>query len=253
MRLWFETLIAPLGWIVAALVLLVVMAWWTRFPRRTLAVSATVVVVLIYLACTPLVANAFLAPLQAQARRDAARCGPPPAGTVFIVLAGGVDGEPDSARDVTELQLASLRRTIAATRIALRVPRATLLMSGGEGGRWREANLMDTLAQRLGFPAARILRDRDARTTFQSALDTARMLAGNPAPRYLVTSAYHMPRAYRSFVHSGQRVCALPVDFSKLPRHAVELLTPQTSALARLTLALHEYLGMLFYRWVKFQ
>ncbi|MBU6405248.1 MAG: YdcF family protein [Proteobacteria bacterium] len=253
MRIWFESMIAPLGLLCCALALLVLLAWWTRIGRRPLAIATTLVALLAWFATTPLASSLLLGPLQAQARRDAARCGPPPPGSVFIVLAGGVDGVPESGQDIAMLQLASMRRVIGATDAALATPDATLLMSGGSGGRWREADLMAALAQHLGFPRARILRDRDARTTFQSAVDVQHMLAGNPAPRYLVTSAEHMPRAYTSFVHTGQRVCALPVDFHGLPRSRLTALTPQAYALNHTTNALHEYLGLLYYHLVKFQ
>lgn len=253
MRIWFESMVAPLGLLCCALALLVVMAWWLRIGRRALAIATTLVAVLAWFSTTPLASELLLRPLQAQARRDAARCGPPPRGSIFIVLAGGVDGVPTSAQDIAMLQLASMRRVLGATDAALRVPDATLLMSGGAGGRWREADLMTALAQDLGFPAARILRDRDARTTFQSAVDVKRMLAGNPAPRYLVTSADHMPRAYMAFVHTGQSVCALPVDFHGQPRGPFAALTPHLYALTHTTHALHEYLGIVFYRLVKFE
>lgn len=253
MRIWFESMIAPLGLMAGALFLLVVLVWWARIGRRTLAITTTVVAVLAWFATTPLASDILLGPLQAQAHRDAHRCGAPPPGSIFIVLAGGVDGVPESAQDIAMLQLASMRRVIGATDAAMQVPGSRLLMSGGAGGRWREADLMATLAQHLGFPASRILRDRDARTTFQSAQDVGRMLAANPAPRYLVTSADHMPRAYMAFTHTGQQVCALPVDFHALPRGTLTALTPQVYALTHTTNALHEYLGILFYRLVKFE
>lgn len=253
MRVWLESLLAPLGLICAALFLLLLLTLWQRIGRRALAWIATLVILGSYLATTPLAADLLLSPLQAQARRDGRLCGPPPAGSIFIVLAGGVDGVPDSAQDVAMLQLASMRRVIGATDAALPVPDSILLMSGGAGGRWREADLMATLAQHLGFPATRILRDRDAHTTYQSAHDVLHMLQGNPAPRYLVTSADHMPRAYLAFRHSGQQVCALPVDFHALPRGTLSALTPQIYALVQSTHALHEYLGLLYYRLIKFQ
>ena len=253
-KFWLETVLSPIalcGWMLTAL--LVVTFWKCR--SRLMRGMALGVWALFFCATLPLTADPLLGSLEHWARRDQT-CGAPPPGSIFIVLAGGVHGEPDSRTDFTALMSSGIRRQLAATRIALQTPDSRMLISGGGGGggRWREADVMGALAEQLGFPRERIQLDRHSRTTYQSAIDTARLLAGDTThPRYLLTSAYHMPRAYMAFRDSGQAVCALPVDFQHFRRRPFAPFTPQLDALARMNLALHEYIGIAFYRWVKFE
>jgi len=252
LKTWIEIVASPVSLMAWGLLVLTALTFWTS--RHLLLRGAVLGLTLLYfLLSMPLTANLALGELEHVARQDQ-RCGPPPAGSIFIVLAGGIEGRPAQATDFADLKLQSMRRLMSATLIALHTPDSRLLLSGGAGGRWREADLMGALAEQMGFPAARIQLDRASRTTYQSAQNVAKMLADDPkTPRYLVTSAEHMPRAYMAFRQSGQEVCALPVDFNAIDQPPYEMLTPQISALAKMTRALHEYIGILFYRWVKFQ
>ncbi len=196
----------------------------------------------------PVTADWALGHLEGIARRQARHCGAPPPGSLFIVLAGGVQDSGPAAGSVISLSAASLRRTLGAERIARGVPRSMLLFSGGHGGRTTEADLMRELALRLGFPAARIETDSASLTTFESARNLARRFAGAAhAPLYLVTSADHMPRAYMAFRLSGLKVCALPVDFEAARSAPLRAWVPSQQGFDIMARALHEYLGIPYY------
>ncbi len=221
---------------------------------RLLRLSSAAVLGLWWLGATPLVASWALGALERSASAEASACAPPAAHAWFIVLAGGLRAQPRSAQDVGALSAASLRRTIAAARLAREVPDSRMLISGGMGRRWKEADLMGTLAQRLGVAQDRIELERRSHDTLQNAREVARMLRGTPPhPLYLVTSAYHMPRAWMSFRYSGLQVCALPVDFESIPKVSPEDLVPDAAGLRMMSYALHEYLGIVYYRLVKFR
>ena len=223
-------------------------------PGRLLRRTSVGVLCLWWLGATPLTASWALAALERSATAEAAACAPPASDARFIVLAGGLRAQPGSAQDVGALSDASLRRTIAAARLAHEVPDSRLLISGGVGWQWKEADLMGTLAQRLGVARDRIELERRAQDTLQNAREVARMLRGMPPrPLYLVTSAYHMPRAWMSFRHSGLQVCAVPVDFESIAKVSPEDLVPDAAGLRSMSLALHEYLGIVYYRLVKFR
>ena len=246
-----DELVSPLwllGWVLAAW-----LAASLLLPApRALRAGALGVFACAWLLCTPVTANLALHLLERRASREALACGPPPAGALFIVLTGGLRDTPHGPDDINALSEASLRRTIAAAALARDDPGSRLLLSGGMGARWREADLMAALAKRLGVAPAHIELDRDSRTTLQSARNVARMLRhAPPGPRYLVTSAYHMPRAYMAFTRSGLRVCALPVDFEADENFTVSSWLPDLPALRMMSMAAHEFLGTLYYRWVK--
>ncbi len=202
-------------------------------------------------ASLPYTANLALGHLEQRARALQARCGKPPRGSVFIVLAGGIRDSESPVPHVVQLSADSLRRLIGAEHLAVQVPDSMLVLSGGAGTHWKEADLMRELALRLGFPASRILTDRDSHTTLESAYTLRRLLqAGHVSgPLYLVTSAYHMPRAMLSFRISGVKVCALPVDFQAVRESPWEMLMPSLDAMHKTALVVHEYLGDLYYRW----
>lgn len=246
-----ESLLTPLAAAAVASLLLAAWVCW-RSPSPWLRAAACANALLLYLPSTPLFANWVLGMLEHRALA-LRRCGPPPKGSLVIVLAGGVHGHPAAPDDYQDLSESSLRRVIAASRLALRTPDSTLILSGGAGGRWREADLMAALARRLGMPEARIEEDRRSLTTYESAMDLRHMLSGNTHPRYLVTSAFHMPRAWMSFHRSGQTVCAWPVDFRAYPLTPLQMLTPQITALEKSGLALHEWAGMIVYSWFDFR
>lgn len=252
LRLWLESLLSPVALIAWCLLGLLVLALRTPGTRR-LRVAIAALCALYLAASLPLTADALFDSLQNRARRDA-RCGPPPPGSVIIVLAGGILRQPADPTDFNALRAQSLRRLIAAVALARATPGSVLLISGGTGARYREADVMGALAQQMGIPAARIVLDRTSRTTDASAVDTRRLPAGHlQAPRYLVTSAYHVPRADMAFRNRGQTVCAWPVDFQNIALPLFDRLTPQIAALENMSMALHEYLGMVFYDLVKYR
>lgn len=252
MKLTLELLLSPVGLTACGLILLTLLVtWWPqRLAVRWLVYATTL---LLIVASMPLTANMALGALEDKAR-DEKICPPPPDASLFVVLAGGVNGNPTQNSDYSALQPASLRRLLSAVQLAQQVPDSTLLISGGWGRSVREANLMGALAQQLGFPAGRIELDTRSRTTFQTAQNIkARLSQVPPARRYLITSADHMPRAMMAFAHEDIAICAWPVDYEALPLQPLDMLTPQISALEKSTRVVHELLGMLYYRLVKFQ
>ncbi len=64
---------------------------------------------------------------------------------------------------------------------------------------------------------------------------------------FLVSSAYHMPRAMMIFTHEGLHPIPVPTNFIRQPRHFWRLF-PSITNLLYTQKALHEYLGIL---WLK--
>ena len=252
LRLWLESLLAPVALIAWCLILLTVMAW--RMPMPKLMRAGATGVLLVYLALAmPLTVDPVFSALQNWARHDA-RCGPPPPGSVIIVLAGGFEHPPDRLTDFNALQGDGLRRTLAAVALAQRTPGSVLLLTGGGNTRLSEAAVMGAFAEALGITANRIELEQRSHTTYESAINTRAMPAQDlSAARYLVTSAYHMPRSYRAFRDAGQKVCAWPAGFLSTHAPLLDRLVPQLGGLEKSTLLLHEYLGMMFYSLVKFR
>ncbi|MDD4886431.1 MAG: YdcF family protein [Thiomonas sp.] len=252
MKLTLELLLSPVGLTACGLILLTLLVSWR--PHRLAVRVLTYVSTLVFItASMPLTANIALGALEQKARQEKT-CPPPPPGSLFVVLAGGINGNPASDADVSALKAASLRRLLSAVQLAQKTPDSTLLISGGWGRSVREANLMGALAEQMGFPASRIELDTTSRTTFQTAQNIRERVQQTPQERrYLITSADHLPRAMMAFHHERIAICAWPVDYEALPLQPLDMLTPQISALEKSTRVVHELLGMLYYHLVKFQ
>ena len=246
LRLWFEDLVAPVSLLAWGLLLLNAMVWRQRSPAWTRFVAA-LLVALDLLASLPLFVRPAMALMQQAAKRESP-CGPPPPGSVIIVLTGGMVRQPSTVDDFGALGSDSLRRILGAAGLATRTPESVLVISGSGGTRYPEAEIMGRLAQAMGVASSRIELELHSHTTMDNARNTRDMPAGDSAaPRYLVTSGYHMPRAYRAFRDAGQRVCAWPVGFYDTRIWFPDAITPQVGALAESSLLVHEWLGMAYY------
>lgn len=110
-----------------------------------------------------------------------------------------------------------------------------------------EAESMGRFARESGWPTERIIIENQARSTRENARFVAAILqAKGIKDFYLVTSAYHLPRSMQSFEKQGLQPTAYPVDFQILEGRGA---TMGFSNIRLFRLALHEYIGMVFY-WI---
>lgn len=85
-----------------------------------------------------------------------------------------------------------------------------VVLSGGPGGAAVAAAMRDFLVA-SGVPSEAILVETESASTRENALRTAELLRGEPGRSVLLTSDFHMYRAYRCFRRAGLDVVAVPV------------------------------------------
>lgn len=271
------SLVMPLQFSLALIVLGIVLLWLNR--RRRLALGLVIAgTVLLLVFSNTFVGYHAVRHLEARyppLRMDLAektagfnsQLGPEP---LIVVLSGGASD--DRELPVTDrLTSSSALRVVAAVQIYRRIrsslarapnpgelasrekqsaaatPR--ILMSGGPTlNRMAEAVPMERLAESLGIPATAILMETHSDDTASEARDVL-PLAGHK-PFILVTSAYHMPRAMALFQHLGMRPIAAPCDYEgRWNTKAFFLdLIPAANALLQCETAWHEQLGMIWER-----
>lgn len=115
----------------------------------------------------------------------------------------------------------------------------------------READVVKDLLERAGIQTGQIVFERASQNTWQNAENLRPILDPAPDSRWLlVTSAFHMPRSMGAFRHAGFNVIAYPVDF-RLGSYGASFTTSTTGAgrMAKLDLAVHEWLGLAVYWW----
>ncbi|RMG48948.1 MAG: YdcF family protein [Acidobacteria bacterium] len=172
----------------------------------------------------------------------------------IAVLAGGVLGDPGPTAPLSESSLRRLHRALAVSR---RWPAALVIFSGGAPGRPPEetaAGRMAAEARRLGLPATRIVVEPRSANTHLNAVEVARILRARGLSRVaVVTSAMHMARARGCLAREGFLSLAVPVAPPRRGRFKPGHLLPDVTALARSGAALHELIGLAYYRlrgWV---
>ena len=172
--------------------------------------------------------------------------------TCLIILGGGIDTEPGSARGGYSLNDDG-DRYIEAVRLANLYPAARIIMSGGDGsidgGHVSEAEIIGRMFEDFGIEAERVTNDATSRDTYENATHTKAILAELGFTRcLLITSGFHMPRAVAIFRHLGIDVIPWATDYRSTGREGLRLdfRQPLRNA-AMLTVAMKEWIGMVAY------
>jgi uncharacterized SAM-binding protein YcdF (DUF218 family) len=182
----------------------------------------------------------------------------PPAGEEprAIVVLGGAVEERLALAHGGDLNLNEAgERLTKLLELARAHPGARLIYSGGTGEFLSNAAISEAEAVRarvagLGLSPDRLEVETRSRNTEENARFTAAILPPKEVPRvWLVTSAYHMPRAVGVFRRAGYDPVAVPVDHRAAGWG--DFFRPTASVgegLRRSDLAAKEWVGLLVYR-----
>ncbi len=225
--------------------------WRRPFGRALLGLLLLVA----YLSTTPYAAGELMAPLQRYDALDLRR--PDPEAGAIVVLSAGLyfsapeywhPGAPSHGVDVP----GSL--TLERLQYAARLARATglpVLVSGGAAGRTENRFVADAMKQSLerdfGVPVRWV--ERRSVDTFSNARNSAALLRADGIGRaYLVTHAWHMPRALIAFGATGLDVVPAPTRFVSRAEPRWRDFLPSARAFLYSYYALHEWAGIAWYR-----
>ncbi len=243
-----ELLLAPPGlsiWLILAGVWLL---YRHRRSRLGLGLAGSGLA-LLYLFSTPIVAQGLLSMLQT------APVIPPTAldqqDAQAIVVLGAGRREDAAEYGIDTLNSLALERLRYAAWIARRTD-LPVLVSGGlaRDGRPPEAMLMMEVMEAEYGVAIRWV-ESDSRTTFENARYSSQILQASKIQRvFLVSHAWHMPRAVWSFENFGMEVVPAPTVFEQWGDGGliVQDFLPNARALQKTAYAFHEYLGNMWYR-----
>lgn len=203
----------------------------------------------LYFLCTPIVGNGLMAIVEKDIHplrlEDALTA------KAIVILAGGsfpnaVEYGRDAPSNLTLERLeygAFLHRETGLP----------ILVTGGspESSKPEAETMLRVLQDEFGVPVKWV--ETKSMDTRQNALYSAALLAPSGVKRVLVVShAWHLPRAQIAFANAGLEMIPAPTRFGhalqKDPGYAIFAFLPQVRALAKSTYALHELLGMIWYR-----
>ena len=208
-------LLRPDTWIIIALGL-IVLALLTQRRRLALWVSGITLTALLLLAVLPL-GGLLLQPIE---RTYPAQ---PTLERVdgIIVLGGGEDARASAYWNQMQLEAGGDRYT-AALALARQFPEARALFTGGSGAlrdlagaSTSEADMAGQFFRDQGIEADRLLLEGQSRNTAENARLSLALASPAPSETWvLITSAFHMPRAMRSFETAGWTgLVPWPVDY----------------------------------------
>lgn len=237
----YSALMSPTVLIVTALAGVCLAYRW----RRSGLALAFVSLICLYALAMPVVAGGLLGVLE----RGVPAVAPADVQVGAIVVLGGdvVRGGEGRADRLGRL---SLQRLYVAA-LAYRRTQLPVLVTGGKVGRG-QVPLADLMAEALGdgFGIAVRWHERRAKSTYENAEFSAALLKQDGITAVLlVTQPWHMPRAIWAFAKFGVR--AVPVAPPWMPARTGDELgdyLPSAAALVRSFYALHELVGLAYYR-----
>lgn len=235
-----EWLILPPGLFVVLLVLAMLgfRRWWGR-------TAGGLALILVWALSTEWLSYPLVAGLQSV--HHAINADNPPDGPAAIVVLGGGfrENSPDlgdTPATHTLERLAFAARLHRQTGLPILVTAGSPYPSATAGGTVMKESLENT----FGVPVQ--WAETDSKTTLENASYSAPILKNAGIDTiFLVTNAMHMPRSVRSFEAKGLTVVAAPTGFETKDKHWRRFM-PQAKTLYNNYLALHEWLGLLWYR-----
>ncbi|MBI2381659.1 MAG: YdcF family protein [Gammaproteobacteria bacterium] len=232
-------------------ILILLLAWRLAARRPKLARGiAALALASLYALSMPWLANRLMDGLQPYAALSVHKL-QAPADSAIVILAGGRRERAVEYGGVDTVSTYSLERLRYGAWLARRL-KLPVLLSGGTvfGEATPEAVLMNqTLADEFGI-APRWLETESRNTAENARLSAQKLKAERIGHAYLVSHAWHLPRAVPEFEKQGLAVTPAPLAFvsdSELNHGPLPYL-PSAAALHVSRLALHEWVGRLWYR-----
>ncbi len=214
-----------------------------RRHRKLGGAMAGIALAGIWLLATPLISNALMNSLKpapvALTGKEA---------DAIVILGGGRNLDSIEYGGDT-LSRYSIERVRYGAWLAKRLHKPVLVTGGSpNGGTRSEGDIMhDTLRDEFGVATQWV--ERYSRNTRENARYSAELLRKAGIKRiYLVTHSWHLARAIPEFEAEGFQVVPAGIEYSLSRELAPTDFLPSAYALYQNSLAMHEWIGLLWYR-----
>lgn len=225
------------------LLLAAIGAFVARRRRRAGRALVALSLAALYALSTPLLSGSLIRLLE-PAQRDPLADN---SGQAIVALGGGIySAAPEYGRDTVSTSTLTRLRYVAHLRRFVKRP---VMVTGGAplGNAVSEAELMKrVLEEEFGVPVQ--WAEKASRNTLENARLTRRMLAPSGIRTiYLVTDAWHIPRARLAFERSGFTVIPAGTGYSTRTKLTLLDFLPNASALLDSSRFFHEVIGIGWY------
>ena len=241
-----EILILPPGSVM--LLFIAGLVVWRYSTKWAVGIMISAVLAL-YLSANPLVARGLVSLLESYDALSEERVRRAEADAIVVLAGGRLSDQPEYQGDTVSHYTLQRLRYGAYLKRRTNLP---IILSGGKypGDHIAESKLMqDVLQKEYAIEVTAI--DAESRTTYENALYSAKILKQKGYQRiFLVTHAYHIPRAKEAFEHFGLKVIPAPTVYRSKGRGISPImpLLPSAHSLANTSAALHELVGLWWYR-----
>ena len=172
---------------------------------------------------------------------------------VAIVLGGFVTDDP--TQELEGFHSSSDRLFHAVKLYQTGVAKKIMVVSGSgviTNQEEKEAIVIENYLLKIGIPKADLIIESESKNTHENAVNTAKILNEKyiDGKYLLVTSGFHMPRAKRCFEKAGLTITPFSVDQQAGERKFLidHLFIPDTYALLKWEILLHEWTGFVVYK-----
>ena len=232
-------LLLPSGFAYLLAVLGLVSLFWRRSRRFAVALfGASALIVLVF--SSGLVAAILMSPLE-YAYPTVHSAAQHPQVRTIVVLTGYAADDPDMPL-TGRLHYSSAQRVTMTMQLARSCPACRVIVSGSTV----TAKVMGEVLVELGIERGRLQLEDQSRTTAHSAANLGALVHAEPF--FLVTSAGHLRRTMAVMRKAGLDAVPVPTDHQGPRRWSEGRLAPSPESLTCSDLAVHEYLGLLWYR-----
>jgi len=239
-------LLTPINWIVG----LLLYAFFGKHERRTRRAFKWGLVLLVVLS-NPFLSNTAFKWWEQEAVPISQLDG---VYDIAIVL-GGFSDIQEYPRDRLHLSEAADRLTNALELYKTGKVRKILVTSGSAmvvGEKISEGKIAGEFLARIGIPESDVIIEPNSRNTHENALFTAQILKEkHPNARcLLITSAFHFPRARRTFKKAGVEFTDFPTDILSDPMKWTpqKLILPSVRSLSAWQILIKEWVGLAAYK-----
>lgn len=166
-----------------------------------------------------------------------------------VVLGGGINYSIPEKNG--ELSKSSLQRLVRGYKLQKKLGSSIIYSGGIAVGQTgiSEAEIAGKWLEEMEVPEEKIIKEDEARTTYENGVYIKKWMKSNEVNNiYLITSAIHMPRS--SAVFSNLNIDFIPVNSGYSYNHELSWLDylPNRGALNANLAALHEWLGLIWYK-----
>jgi len=242
--LWY--LLNPLNLVFLGICLLAVLLWLNKVRAARILSSVMAV-------CAVLVTALPIGDLAIQHLENRFPANPVlPAHIDGVVVLGGVIS-PKLSKARGQPQLGDgMERITAVADIIRSSPNAKIIFTGGSGDpfqqQYKEADFAPQVFRQFGFDPVRVTFENNSRNTAENAKFSFAIAQPKPSETWvLVTSAFHVPRAFGTFRRAGWKIIAYPVDYNTTGTATFAFGYSFGHGMSSATRALHEGIGLLFY------